>query len=412
MIASALPKSAPTAGPFRILVVTETFPPEINGVAKTLHRMLGDLLQRGHEITLVRPKQGPTDYATANGNYREVLVRGAKIPLYEDLRFGFPEKYLLRRLIQLEKPDIVHVVTEGPLGWSAVRAARHVGIPVVSDFRTNFHAYAKYYKFGFMGKIVHNYLRGLHNRTQTTLVPTAQIAGQLQSTGYSNVQVVSRGIDSDLFHPARRNTSLREEWGLKPADTAILYVGRLAPEKNLDLLVRSFRKIQSKVPNAKLVLVGDGPSKEKLITENPDFIFRGMRKGQDLAEHYATGDLFLFPSLTETFGNVVVEAMASGLPIVAYDYAAANQHLKHGKSALLCGFDKEEEFIEQSCLLAENKKLAQKLGGQARKTASECTWEDVTDSLESIYAGVAYPKRKTSKSRSRKAMKLKVSIAR
>ena len=391
-------------------MVTETFPPEINGVAKTLHRMLGDLLQRGHEIILVRPKQGHNDYATASGNYREVLVRGAKIPLYEDLRFGFPEKYLLRRLIELEKPDIVHVVTEGPLGWSAVRAARHVGIPIISDFRTNFHAYAKYYKFGFAGKLVHNYLKGLHNRTQTTLVPTAQIKEQLTSQGYMNVQVVSRGIDSDLFHPARRNSKLKSEWGLKSSELGILYVGRLAPEKNLDLLVRTFRRIQSRVPNTKLILVGDGPSKEKLQKENPDFIFRGMRKGKELAEHYATGDLFLFPSLTETFGNVIVEAMASGLPIVAYDYAAANQHLKHGKSALLSGFDKEEEFIELSCLLAENKRLASRLGISARKIAASCTWEDVTDSLEMTYSKLSLSKKKSTKSK--RAMKLKVQMLR
>lgn len=410
MIPSAFPTSVPKAGPFRILVVTETFPPEINGVAKTLHRMLEDLLQRGHEIILVRPKQSPNDMATANGNYREVLVRGAKIPFYEDLRFGFPEKYLLRRLIQFEKPDLVHVVTEGPLGWSAVRAARHVGIPVVSDFRTNFHAYAKYYKFGFAGKLVHNYLRGLHNRTQATLAPTQQIQGTLLASGYENVKVVSRGIDSDLFHPARKDSKLRKEWGLNQNDLAVLYVGRLAPEKNLDLLVKAFRKIQSKKANAKLILVGDGPSREKLKAAYPDFIFRGMQKGKELAKHYATGDLFLFPSLTETFGNVVVEAMASGLPIVAYDYAAANQHLKHGKSALLSAFDKEEEFVEQACLLAENSSLAKKIGASARKAAVHCSWEDVTDHLEMIYSKVSLSQKK--RQRSKKAARLKVAIAR
>lgn len=410
MIPSVIPNSIPKAGPFRILVVTETFPPEINGVAKTLHRMLSDLLQRGHEIILVRPKQGPNDLATASGNYREVLVRGAKIPFYEDLRFGYPEKYLLRRLIQLEKPDLVHVVTEGPLGWSAVRAARHVGIPIVSDFRTNFHAYAKYYKFGFAGKLVHNYLRGLHNRTQATLAPTSKIKEQLSMSGYENVKVVSRGIDSDLFHPARKDSKLRKEWGLSSSDLAVLYVGRLAPEKNLDLLVNAFRRIQDTRKNAKLILVGDGPSREKLKANHPDFVFAGMKKGQDLARHYATGDLFLFPSQTETFGNVVVEAMASGLPIVAYDYAAANQHLKHGKSAFLSALGKEEEFIEHAALLSANPSLAKKLGVQARKAALDCTWEDVADNLESIYSKITLPYRK--KQKTKRAAKLKVAIAR
>ncbi|EQA35572.1 glycosyltransferase, group 1 family protein [Leptospira inadai serovar Lyme str. 10] len=410
MFSEVYPKTFINRHPLRILVVTETFPPEINGVSKTLHRMLSDLLQRGHEIILVRPRQSFDDMATANGNYREVLVRGAKIPFYEGLRFGFPEKRLLRRLMQYEKPDLVHVVTEGPLGLSAVRAARHLKLPVVSDFRTNFHSYARYYKVGFIGKLVHSYLRSLHNLTHATLAPTAQIVAQLTASGYNNVKVVARGIDTALFHPARKDSKLRKEWGLSQSDLAVLYVGRLAPEKNLDLLVKSFRKLQTKEPKAKLILVGDGPSRDKLKAENPDFFFSGMRKGEDLARHYASGDLFLFPSLTETFGNVVMEAMASGLPIVAYDYAAAREYLSHGKSALLPAFDKEDEFAEHACILAENRSLAKKIGVRARKAAESCSWEDVADTLESVYA--EFGKAKPKKSKSRKSAKLKVAIGR
>lgn len=410
MFSEANTKIYPNPNPLRVMVVTETFPPEINGVSKTLHRMLSDLLQRGHEIILVRPRQSSNDMATANGNYREVLVRGAKIPFYEDLRFGFPEKRLLRRLMQFEKPDLVHVVTEGPLGLSAVRAARHLKLPVVSDFRTNFHSYARYYKVGFIGKLVHSYLRNLHNLTHATLAPTAQIVDQLAASGYKNLKVVSRGIDTTLFHPAQKDSKLRKSWGLTPSDFAVLYVGRIAPEKNLGLLVRAFRNLQAKVPEAKLILVGDGPAKEKLKSEHPDFIFAGMQKGQELAKHYATGDLFLFPSVTETFGNVVLEAMASGLPIVAYDYAAAKEYLRHGKSALLPALDKEEEFAELACLLAENKKLAKKLGIQARKTAEGCSWEDVADTLETVYA--EFGKRLTKKAKSRKSSSFKVVVSR
>ncbi|PJZ69826.1 glycoside hydrolase [Leptospira perolatii] len=396
--------------PKRILVVTETFPPEINGVSKSLYRMVSDQLERGNEIILVRPRQNSADMALASGNYREVLVRGANIPFYEGLKFGFPEKRLLRRLISLEKPDLVHVVTEGPLGWSAVRAANHLKIPVISDFRTNFHSYTKYYKLGLAGRFVQTYLRGLHNKTHATLAPTGQIVSQLTELGYKNVMLVSRGIDTDLFHPAKRNHDLRKEWGIGEQDLAVVYVGRLAPEKNLDLLIRSFRKIKLQNDRAKLILIGDGPLKTRLSEANPDFIFAGMKSGNELAKHYASGDLFLFPSVTETFGNVVMEAMASGLPIVAYDYAAAKQHLENGKSAFLPNFENEEKFIEYSVLLAANRTLSKKFRSSARKAAEICTWDCVAESLEDIYEQFSAKQKRKVKSKKANPAKLKVAF--
>ncbi|MGJ4753385.1 glycosyltransferase family 4 protein [Leptospira kmetyi] len=371
---------------FRVAVVTETYFPEINGVAKTLHRMVNDLVDRGHDILLFRPRQGLKDSVNDRRGYREVLMAGCRIPMYSDMRFGFPAKRILKRHFKKERPDIVHVVTEGPLGWSAVRAARDLGIPVVSDFRTNFHSYTEYYKVGFAGKLVGNYLKRLHNRTAITLTPSQDLVENLFKQGYDNVRIVSRGIDTDLFHPSKRDLSLRKEWGVNKDQLAVLYVGRIAAEKNIELCIQAFRKIQESNPNAKMVLVGEGPLKDSLENKNPDLIFCGLKKGEDLARHYASGDLFLFPSMTETFGNVVLEAMASGLGLVAYKYAAANSYLEHGVSAFLPRFGKEQEFIDMTCFLSNNAVLRKKIAAKARKKAMECTWEKVAQSLENIYS--------------------------
>lgn len=398
---SRLPLSVPSEGKriFRIAVVTETYFPEINGVAKTLHRMVNDLVEDGNDILLFRPRQGLKDHAYSRKGYREVLMAGCRIPMYSDMRFGFPAKRILRRHFKSEKPDIVHVVTEGPLGWSAVRAAKDLGIPVVSDFRTNFHSYANYYRLGFARKLVENYLKRLHNRTAITLTPSQDLADRLSGQGYDNVRLVSRGIDAELFHPSKKDSGLRKLWGISEGQLAVLYVGRIAAEKNIDLAVKTFRKIQESIPDAKMILVGDGPKKNILEKTNPDLIFVGLKKGEDLAKHYASGDLFLFPSMTETFGNVVLEAMASGLPVVAYDYAAAGSYVEHGVSGFLPGFGKEQEFVDMSCFLAGNTVLKRKIGGKARKAAMNCTWEKVTRSLREIYGEFSLPISKNAKAK-------------
>ena len=171
------------------------------------------------------------------------------------------------------------------------------------------------------------YLRRFHGRSAKTLVPTSQLADFLRDKGFDNVELLRRAVDTRLFSPHRRSHKLRREWGLRDDQLAVIHVGRLAAEKNLELAVRAFRAIQKERPDARFVWVGDGPSRAPLQTQNPDFIFCGMQRGETLAAHYASGDLFLFPSITETFGNVTLEAMASGVPAVAFDYGAAREHL-------------------------------------------------------------------------------------
>jgi glycosyltransferase involved in cell wall biosynthesis len=218
-------------------------------------------------------------------------------------------------------------------------------IAVTSASHTNFHSYSGHYGLGLLKRPIEGYLRKLHNRTMATMVPTAALAASLDRRGYQNLRVVSRGVDVQLFNPAKRSQALRQSWGLAPQDVAVLHVGRIAKEKNVGLVVAGFRAVQHMHPRAKLIFVGDGPARQSVQDACPDAIFAGMRKGEDLAAHYASADVFLFASLTETYGNVVPEALASGLAVAGFDYAAARQFVRSGENGLRVPTDQPEAFI-------------------------------------------------------------------
>jgi glycosyltransferase involved in cell wall biosynthesis len=375
-------------GALRVAVVTETYPPEINGVARTVGLMVEALRERGHEVQLVRPRQRDEPGPPADSSLDLRLVPGMPIPFYRHLQMGFAPPRLLHREWSKRRPDLVHVVTEGPLGWAAVSTARHLGIPTCSDFHTNFHSYSRHYGLGIFSGIVSRYLRTLHNRTDCTLVPTAEMQSNLETLGFERVKVVGRGVDTRLFSPARRSERLRAAWGCHGGETVALYVGRIAPEKNLELFVRAavaMRAIDAKV---RVVLVGDGPQAAELRARHLDFVFAGMRTGADLAEHYASAEVFLFPSTTETFGNVTLEAMASGLAVLAYDYAAARQYLRHETSALLAPLDDAAAFARMAAQLARDPALAPRLRSAARSAAETASWDRAFDDLERVLRNI------------------------
>jgi glycosyltransferase involved in cell wall biosynthesis len=372
----------------RIAVVTETYPPEINGVAMTLGRFVRALQEREHQVQLIRPRQGADDLPRDESNLEQVLQPGVPIPRYAGLRMGLPAKSTLRRIWALKRPDVVHVVTEGPLGWSAVAAAKTLRIPVATDFHTNFHSYSRHYGLGWLKKPIVAYLRKFHNQARVTMVPSLTIRRELEAAGFRNLEVVARGVDTQLFDPVRRSQDLRAAWGVGGQGLAVLYVGRIAPEKNLDLLVRTFRAMARVRPDARLILVGDGPELAALKAAHPDFVCCGARRGEDLARHYASADVFLFPSLTETFGNVLFEAMASGLPCVGFDYAAAAEHIRHGSNGLKAVYGDAGEFLQQSLRLMEDASLRDSLGIAARATALSLSWHDIYARLEEIFLDI------------------------
>lgn len=386
IILQTLPVTRPS---LRIVVVTETYPPEVNGVAMTIGRMVRALQARGHQVQLIRPRQGPDDRPSAEGTLEEVLQKGVRIPRYEGLKMGLPAKAALGRLWSVRRPDVVHIATEGPLGWSALAAATKLRIPVATDFHTNFHSYSRHYGLGWLRKPIIGYLRKFHNKSALTMVPTRGISSELSEHGYQKLVVVERGVDHHHFHPSRRSETLRASWGAASADPVVIYVGRIAPEKNLQLLIESFEAFRARQRTAKLVFVGDGPEIGALRQEKRDYVFCGARMGDDLAAHYASGDLFMFPSLTETFGNVVLEAMASGLPVLAYDYAAAAEHIRHDVNGLLAPYGDHRAFHSTAHKAGERVSDLPRLGTAARKTAEKIGWSEIEDKFERVLLHVA-----------------------
>jgi len=369
----------------RVAVVTETYPPEVNGVAMTMGRMVEGLIRLKHRIQLIRPRQRPDDLPTFDGPLDQVPMRGIPIPLYHGLRFGLPAAKEMVNLWSKQRPDIVHVATEGPLGWSAMQVVRQLNLPCCADFHTNFHSYSSHYGLGLLKRPIARYLKSFHNRADCTMVPTGEMLRELAANGYRGLRVVSRGVDTRLFNPSKRAPALRFAWGVSQEHPAVVYVGRIAPEKNLQLVFDAFDAMRMRVPRARLVLVGDGPQRAAYQKRHPEHIFAGMRIGEDLAAHYASGDVFLFASLTETYGNVTTEAMASGLAVVAYDYAAARQHLHDGMTGVLVPPNDHAAFIARACALIENPAAIAAYRAGARATAERLAWADVVDSLDTAY---------------------------
>ncbi len=370
--------------PLKIALVSETYIPEINGVAITIGRMVHGLCARGHDIHMIRPRQHKQDNAASQEGYRETLVSGMPIPGYSGLKSGLPARGFLLRLWQQQRPDIVHIVTEGPLSWSALSAARKLNIPISTDFHTNFHSYTQHYGIGLLKWPIAAYLRHFHNKAACTLVPTLELKLQLEYEGYQNVEVVSRGVDTVLFHPSRRNNKLRASWGADDTTPVVMLVSRIAAEKNLPLAINAFGQMRAANPAAKMVMVGDGPARAELQRQYPEIIFAGMKTGEELAEHYASGDIFIYPSQTETYGNVTVEAMASGLATIAYDYAAARQHIVHNINGVLVPLGDTDAFVLQAKLLINNMERIRRLRCAARETVKSLTWDRIMSQMESV----------------------------
>ncbi|MFZ2124914.1 MAG: glycosyltransferase family 1 protein [Rhodoferax sp.] len=372
----------------RVAIVTETYPPEVNGVAMTLGRIVAALLQRGHVVQLLRPRQFDEVSPSEQVDLEQVLFRGMPIPTYPELRVGFPSRSRLLKLWKQKRPDIVHVVTEGPLGWSAVNAAHVLHLPVSSSFHTNFQSYSRYYGMGWFRTLIEGYLRRLHNRTLATMVPTRAMMQDLQALAFDRVTLLARGVETRQFSADKRSQGLRERWGVGADDLVIMNVGRLAKEKNIGVVVAAFKAIAHRLPTARLVFVGDGPERKQLKENCPTAIYAGVQQGEALAMHYASADVFLFPSLTETFGNVVPEALASGLAVVSYDRAAARELITTELNGVAVPGNAEIDFIEAALSLALNRQRQSTMRKNAAASVAHLHWDAIYDRFVEVLSDV------------------------
>lgn len=366
-----------------IALVTETYPPEVNGVAMTNQRLVRGLLKKGHRITLIKPKR--KDAAPAEHESLALHeVFGIPIPNYAGLKLGLPFPGELENLFEAVRPDIVHVATEGPLGFSSLRSARKLGIPVSSTFHTNFQDYCADYGAAFAARGMMAYLRWFHNKCALTTVPDPSLIERLEKDGVQRLEMLGRGADTELFNPTKRDAELRHSWGADDETPVAIYVGRAAAEKDIPLSLEAWRAARVNCPKLKMVVVGDGPVRKKLERQWPEVHFVGMRFDEDLARHYASADLFIFGSTSETFGNVVIEAMASGLAVLTYDYAAGKQFIESGKNGHLIKLNHREAFVQRTQEMVQHFDAQQLIREAARSTTEGYPWAATIDRFEGL----------------------------
>jgi glycosyltransferase involved in cell wall biosynthesis len=364
----------------RVAIVTENFLPKLDGVTRTLAMLLEHLQRRGHQALVLGPEGSPRRYAGA----RVFGARGVPLPIYPELRLLLPEPELERRLA-LFRPDVIHVVDPMLLGAAGILWAQRLVVPVVSSYHTNLAAYCTYFRLAPLVNPMWHYRRFVHNACAATLCPSPSTAWELRRRGFHRVGLWQRGVDANLFHPRRRSDAWRRNI-TGPIDRPIvLYAGRLSYEKNLGALVSAFQMAQQ--ADAHLVFVGDGPARSDLEQSltGQSVTFTGYLSGEALAEAYASADIFAFPSLTETFGQVVQEAMASGLPIVAFDGEGVRDVVRHGETGLLAQGSDVAAFGTALGQLVRNAQQRTRLGMRGREIAAQRTWESVMDSLLDVY---------------------------
>jgi glycosyltransferase involved in cell wall biosynthesis len=361
----------------RLCIVSETWSPEINGVAHTLSRLCRELQRLGVTVDVIRPT--PKTAGAAQDAGHELQVNRCSIPGYRDVQVGFARPATVRRFWQQHRPDVVYLATQGPLGWAARQAALQLQLPLVAGWHTNFDHYCHDYGVSWLSSATRRYLRYFHNGCALTLVPTQQQATLLRQQGIRDVQVLSRGIDGEHFSPASRDDALRLQWGVSEHQPVALYVGRIAPEKNLTLLQETLQAMRDVRPDMALVVVGDGPGRSQLEKALPDAYFTGFIDKQALARHYASADMFVFPSLSETWGNVITEAMASGLAVVAYRHAASAELIQSGHNGITVEPNDAVAFQQAAVALCQHPAEYARLGRIARLRALEQSWSGIAE---------------------------------
>jgi len=316
----------------RIALVSDTYTPQVNGVTTVVVRIATVLREFGHDVAVVAPRY-PGHVST---DPAELRIPSAAFPPYPAIRLSLPQFGAVARFLDAFKPDVVHVATEGPLGLTGRRYAVRRGIPLVTSYHTNFPQYARHYGAGFIEPLVWKWLRWFHRPAVLTQTPGEAVADELQRRDIGRPVVWGRGVDTVHFHPARRSTGWRR-WLAGGDDTAIvLHVGRLAPEKNIDVLAAAWIAARERVgQRATFVLAGEGPETRRLLTHLPWVRQLGFLDRGKLADVYASADICVLPSKTETCGLVALEAMASGLAVVAADAGGFRESITNGQSGIL-----------------------------------------------------------------------------
>lgn len=395
----------------KVVIFTETFLPQVNGVVRTIERIVRYLEDKGHEALVITIGDGDDIYSKTP----VARVEGIKFSFYKELYLVKPEDKwfakilkqdlmhvpmsilqalvpnkhsLVEKVLNQFKPDIIHLATPATLGAIGLYYVEQMRLPCLATFHTDLAAYAPMYQVPYIEEILNTVTKMVYSKAGRVLAPSPSSQKKLEDIGLTSVGVFGRGVDAELFNPDKRNKKIWLKYGLDPSAVTLLYVGRLADEKSIPELIEAFLSLEKGSQKLQLVIVGDGPIKHdleaKLKHKTKNYIFTGIKKGDELAELYASADIFAFPSRTETFGQVVLEAMASGLPVVGYDSPGVRDLVRNGETGLLAGIN-ELKFKDALESLINNEATRLRYSTRSRELSLERDWGHILDSLFSEY---------------------------
>lgn len=374
----------------RIAIFSEVYWPMVSGVSLVLQRLVAALEQRGHVVRVYAPAY---TLPRGSGDLRHVFrVPSRRLFIYPDVQWGMPQWQTIRADFAAFRPDLVHVATEFAMGTTGLRLAREFNVPIVASAHTDYESYSSRYGLEWLMRAGWPYLRWFYSHALRVYCPSHHYQRHLQRRGVRHTGIWSRGVDLELFSPAHRSDAMRQSLGIAHDQPMVLHVGRLAAEKNIPLLLEAWERIGPARGNARLVLVGTGPLEASLRASAPrDVIIAGLRRGHELSRLYASADLFAFPSSTETFGNVLLEAMASGLPSLAARAGGILDFAIHDLNAWLVEPDDVESLSRGLLTMLGDPAVRERLANGAATTARERDWSRIFDRLELEYWKIVLP---------------------
>jgi phosphatidylinositol alpha 1,6-mannosyltransferase len=367
----------------RIAIITESFPPDVNGVAHCVIRVADHLTRNGHQPLVIAPESARASLGD-DSKFPYPVERVPSIPLpgYPTFRLGLPSPKIRRAIVE-HGAEVVHLASPVALGAWGSHVARSLDLPTVAVYQTDLPAYARAYRLSKATEaFAWRWLRDIHNAAGRTLAPSSVTAADLREHGMTDVMIWGRGVDTTLFHPRKRDAGLRAD--LAPGGELLAgYVGRLATEKRVDLLAGTATQ-----PGVKLVITGGGPEEAELRQAIPDAIFLGERHGEDLARIYASMDVFVHSGPFETFGQTIQEAAASGLPVIAPASGGPVDLVDEGVTGYLVPPHDGEALAAAVAALAADPALRARMSEAARRKVLGRSWASLTSELIDHYAAV------------------------
>ncbi len=366
----------------RIALFTETFLPKIDGIVTRLCHTVRHLTAQGNSVLVVAPKGAPHHFAQA----RVYGVPGIPLPMYPELTLAAPGPGV-GRLMERFKPDVIHVVNPAVLGLGGLYFGQRYRIPLIASYHTHLPQYLHHYGLGCLEGVLWDLLKLGHNQAKLNLCTSTAMVEELSSHGIERVKLWQRGVDTETFHPQATSTEMRDQLsGGEPDRPVLLYVGRLSAEKE----VGRIRVLLDQIPKSRLAIVGDGPERQSLERHfaGYDVVFTGYLKGQALAAAFASADLFVFPSRTETLGLVLLEAMAAGCPVIAPRSGGITDIVDSGQNGYLFEPSSDQDFIRAAQQLLDQQDQREQLRHHARQEAERWSWSAATQQLEDYYRDV------------------------